>query len=179
MLRNIYRSRVICLFRVDWTDIIAYPCRVVMVTMYTENRDGDVEILVQVVNPWKPDIISTGNNTTSDLYMGVILHNSTQCSQQGEKWEQIPRYEDCYVSCFYCQANFYRKLTAADLLAVTEIDSLIAEDLKDNWPVTHAVLSHHLHAAVHSLARWFVIMEQISAQQNKVNLRERKRTCIH
>lgn len=57
---------------------------------------------------------------------------------------------------------------------MAEIDSLITEDFKDDWSVTHAVLPHYLHAAVHSLAGWFIVMEQIPTQQNKVNLRKKE-----
>jgi len=61
---------------------------------------------------------------------------------------------------------------------VAEIDSLITDDFKDDWPVTHAILPHHLHAAMHSFARWFIVMEQIPTQQNKVNLTEKERSTM-
>ncbi len=44
-----------------------------MVTMHTEDRDGDVEITVQVVHPWKSDKISSEDNVFVCMFTCVFL----------------------------------------------------------------------------------------------------------
>ncbi len=53
-----------------------------MVTMHTEDRDGDIEITVQVVHPWKSDKVSSENNVFVCMFMCFIIIILNLCTYE-------------------------------------------------------------------------------------------------
>jgi hypothetical protein len=58
----------------------------------------------------------------------------------------------------------------------SEIDGLITEKLQVTWFISHTILSYHLHCLVNYFPWWLILVEQITAEQNKINLTKTQKT---
>lgn len=64
-----------------------------------------------------------------------------------------------------------------DWLGGVEVDGLVTEDVEVNRRVSHAVFPEHVDAAVEAPACWFVVVKQITTQQDEIDLQKGRSGC--